>query len=155
MSALVKQICALSVLCGAGIMLAPEGSIKRLMNVLCSVVLMAALVFGIKDLDFEMYSMELAKYRQTESEFLENTEDSYNRLSRSVIEQQYAAYILDKAKSLNMGEARIKVSAQWSTEGLWIPYSFETNSEYCSELAEYIEAELGIPVQRQQWNKNE
>lgn len=136
-------------------MLAPEGSVKKLLNMLCSVVLMSAFIFGVKDLDFQVYSMELAKYQQREAEFLEKNEAAYNRLNRTVIEQHYAAYILDKAQQLNMGDAEVKVSVQWSTEGFWVPYSFETNREYCSELAEYIEAELGIPAQRQQWRKNE
>lgn len=155
MAALVKQICALSVLCGVSLMLAPEGSVKKLLNMLCSVALMSAFIFGVKDLDFQVYSMELAKYQQREAEFLEKNEAAYNRLNRTVIEQHYAAYILDKAQQLNMGDAEVKVSVQWSTEGFWVPYSFETNREYCSELAEYIEAELGIPAQRQQWRKNE
>lgn len=136
-------------------MLAPEGSVKKLLNMLCSVVLMSAFIFGVKDLDFQVYSMELAKYQQREAEFLGKNEAAYNRLNRTVIEQHCAAYILDKAQQLNMGDAEVKVSVQWSTEGFWVPYSFETNREYCSELAEYIEAELGIPAQRQQWRKNE
>ena len=151
----VKQLCALSVICGAVMTLAPDGNVKKLMNVLCSIALISNLLVSIGQFDYQTYSVELARSKQQEKAFLKSGEAVYENLNRSVIEKQYETYIGDKARDLGLAEMSISITAEWGAEGIWVPYSFETNREYCSELSEYIVTELGIPPSRQQWNKNE
>ena len=142
----------MSVLFSAAMSLAPEGSVRKMMNIACTVVLMSNLLSAVKDFDYKNYSLEIAKYKDREKTFLANSEQVNERLNKSFIEQSYSAYILDKAKELNVDVGEIKVTAVWSTEGLWLPDTVQINCGYSQCLSEYIEVELGIGKQRQEWN---
>lgn len=151
MASLVKEVCVLSILFGIVLSLSPEGNVKKITNILCSVILISVLISPIIDFDYKNYSLELTKYRDREREFLQNSIEQNKNINRSVIEQECQTYILDKAQQLNIYDAEPKVTVQWSTEGFWLPYAVEIKHEYCSELAELIEADLGIPQTRQHW----
>lgn len=148
----IREVCVLSVLFSAAMSLAPEGSVRKMMNIACTVVLMSNLLAAIHDFDYKSYSLELAKYKDREKIFLEGSEQANERLNKAVIEQSYSTYILDKAKELNVDVDEIKVTAVWSTEGLWLPDTVQINCGYSQRLSEYIEVELGIRKQRQEWN---
>lgn len=155
-SSCILELCALSLLCGAALSLTPEGSVKRVMNILCSVVLIIALVRPVMELDFSAYALELAKYEQREEEFLKNNQELNDRLNRLVIQEGYETYIRDKAEKLGAGSVDITVGLQWSTEGLWVPYRLEgsctADESTIKQLSGLIETELGIPMDRQCWN---
>ena len=57
----IRQLCALSILCGAALSITPEGAVKRVMSVVCSVVLITAVAQNITRFDFADYSLQLAK----------------------------------------------------------------------------------------------
>ena len=155
----VRQLCILSVLCGAAMSLCPEGSVKNLMNVLCTAVLLLSIAVPLKTADLSVFSVETAKLRQREAELTEKSGEITDSLNRLCIQQQCEAYIKDKAAKLGITVHGAKVRAEWSTEGLWVPYSARI---ICSgeeparrRLGEIMEAELGIPEERQSWEKNE
>lgn len=158
-AAAIRQLCALSILCGVAMSITPEGSVKRIMSIVCSVVLISAAVEPITRIDFDVYSLELAKYSERESQLISRSEDMNDRLNRLVIEAEYESYILDKANKLSISEISADVTAYWSVEGFWVPETVEIICR-CDEqqqrlLADTIEAELGIPAERQQWRCNE
>ena len=128
---------------------------KKTLNLLCSVVLVSIILSALGEFEFEPYSLEIAKYRQREAQLIENASETYESLNRKVIEQQYNAYILDKAAKIGIVDPAAKIKTQWSKEGIWVPYSLEINCEYSPQLSEYIEAELGIPAERQYWKEHE
>ena len=152
----IRQLCLLSVLCGVAMSLAPEGSVKRILSIACSVVLISAVVQPLAGLDLSTYALELAKNSERKAAFLENSADINDRLNRLVIQQECQTYILDKAGEMGLSLSRVTVLAQWNSAGLWVPYSAElTGTENEAEqrrLGAVIEAELGIPEERQQWN---
>ena len=152
MGAIIKSLCAMSLLCGAAVSLAPEGSAKRMMHLVCSVILIALLLSPLKDLDPAIYSRELARVREREAEFLESGAQAGERLQRSVIEEQCEAYIAEKAAALGMEDPGAAVTARWDTEGFWLPHEAVLSCSYEESLARYLEAELGIPEARQQWS---
>ena len=151
MTLLIKQISAVSVLFGLILSLSPEGCVKKMMNVLCSVILINMLAGAVWEFDFETYSFEMAKIKDREEQLYKSSAKMEDKLNRSVIQQQCEAYIVDKAEELGMGETEVNVTARWHSQGLWLPYSVEIKHVYNATLAEYIESELGVTIQMQKW----
>ncbi len=159
MYGVLREICALSILCGVAVSITPEGGAKRVIGILSSAILIIAIITPLKDFDFENYALELARYREQEAELTAKGEEINERLNRLVIEQECQAYIMDKAIEIGFEVKEAKVTLQWSTEGVWVPYSAEISGEATPEerlrLGESIKAGLGIPPERVVWAVNE
>ena len=159
MSGVIREICALSILCGVAMSITPEGGVKRVMGILSSAVLLIAILTPVRQFDFESYALELAKYKNSEAALSARGEDINERLNRLVIEDEYQAYIMDKARKTGIEVKEADVEVQWSTEGVWVPYSAEIISdappEMRGKLTEAIRSELGIPEERVTWNGDE
>ena len=155
----IRQLCMLSVLCGAAMSLCPEGSVRKIMRVLCTAVLMTALLSPLKEMNMSKFALETARLRELEAGMAEKGSEAGERLNRLVIEQQYETYIMDKAADLGLEVTDADVGVQWSSEGFWVPYSAEIacsgSREACGKLKSEIEAELGIPKERQSWSGDE
>ena len=150
MADILRRLCFLSVLFGTALSVSPDGSVKKTMNLLCSVILICVVLTPLSDMDISEYALEMAKCRELEAEALMDNTQLNDRLNRMVIENECEAYIKDKAKLLGI-EADVNVLAQWSTEGLWVPYEIRLNCKENFELSEIIKIELGIPKERQEW----
>lgn len=152
----IRILCALSVLCGAALSLCPEGGVKRVLNIACSAALLCVIIQPISEFDYSVYALELAKNRQQEDALISAGTEFSDSLNRLVIEERYEAYILDKAEKLGLEMSGVSVTAEWSMEGLWVPSSAELrcaeNEALRRELSGILEAELGIPAERQQWS---
>lgn len=152
----IRILCALSVLCGAALSLCPEGGVKRVLNIACSAALLCVIIQPISEFDDSVYALELAKNRQREEALITAGTELSDSLNRLVIEERYEAYILDKAEKLGLEMSGVSVTAEWSMEGLWVPSSAELrcaeNEALRRELSGILEAELGIPAERQQWS---
>ena len=154
MSLYLRQICVLSVFFGLIMLLVPEGSVKRLTTVLCTVILMTLTIEAAKGFDFDSYALALSRYRD-DSAALETQSQLINReLNRSVIEENCEAYIKDKGRMLGTEVQSAEIELQWSMEGLWCPVSVHIYSEREKDasLVSLLEAELGIPGEAIYWN---
>ena len=151
----IRQLCAVSIFCGAAINITPEGGVRRIMQLLCTAALTIAILSPIKEIDFDIYALETARLREAEAAINESAERIDDRLNRAVIEEQCEEYILDKAEELGADVSVVKVQAQWNLDGLWVPYSAEINAPDTggakAALEGVIENELGIPAERQMW----
>ena len=151
----IRQLCAVSIFCGAAINITPEGGVRRIMQLLCTAALTMAILSPIKEIDFDIYALETARLREAEAAINESAERIDDRLNRAVIEEQCEEYILDKAKELGADVSAVKVQAQWNLDGLWVPYSAEINAPDTGSakaaLEGVIQNELGIPAERQMW----
>lgn len=151
----IRQLCAMSLLCGAALTLTPQGGAKRVTEILCTAVLVLTVLSPLKELDIDAYALSNAKYRETEAELFRKGEDAGERLNRLVIEREYESYIMDKGKNLGLTITKVKIQAEWSLDGLWIPYGAEVyvqgNSTAKDELGRILREDLGIPFERQQW----
>ena len=134
----------------------PSGSVKRVVTLVCGLVTVLALVSPVLELDYgglagDLYS--LRQYAARSSQELEKTNDN---LRRSIIEQECAAYILDKAKALGIENISASVKAKWSEDGYWYPVSAEIQADAPEQLRRRlgvsIEAELGIAEDDQIWS---
>ena len=154
----IKTLCVLSVLSGIAQSLCPEGSGRRALGFVCSVVLLAGVQNSLSGLDWDSYALETGQLRAREEAFLEQSELVLRSLDRTVIEKEYGAYILDMARRNGIPLRAVSVQAQWSLDGFWIPLSAELTASVSQEdqalLAGWIEAELGIPQDRQKWRQD-
>lgn len=151
----IRALCAISVLCGVLFRLTPEGATRKAMSFVCSIVILACVVDGIRGLKLDVYAVQLSVNREREQEFLIRAEETRDALDRLVIEREYASYIMDTARMLGIPLQSAEVLAEWSVEGVWAPYSVqlfgspETGDRQL--LMERIQADLGIPMERQEW----
>lgn len=154
----IRELCVLSVFCGAVLSLCPEGGVKRILRVLEVVVLLAVILNGIGRLDLSPNTLELARLQEKEKELLNGTEEMKNRLDRFVIEEEYRSYVQERAETAGVAPTEILIRTRWSTEGFWIPDS----SRICLDgnnarntLSAILSGELGIPPDRQEWVADE
>lgn len=151
-------ICA-SVVCAVCSAIAGEGKIKKSLEFVCAVVIVAALLTPIAGFDFDGYSMTLAKYEAEAKEIADEATEKSDLLNRKYIEEEYAAYILDKAVLKGISPKEVNVTVKWSTDGYWYPTDAEIvlseadMAKDNSGLKNIIEAELGIPIERQVWRE--
>ena len=133
----------------------PEGRCRSVTRLVCGVVMAIALLSPVGKFDFTAYSMSLAAYRDMAAEAAKNAEESENRLSRSIIEEETAAYIWDKAQAAGLAPEEVTVTVKWGDTSCWYPYEVRLRVEAQpgarERLTEILESELGIPRQRQYW----
>lgn len=155
MNSMIRELCALSIFCGAALSIMPEGNVKRVAGILCSSVLIIAVITPIKAFDIESYADILNTYREKESRLAASSEEISERLRRAVIEEEYGAYIMDKAEKLGIEVKEARVEVQWSADGAWLPYSASihanvSKADKCA-LEDKLEAELGLPPSKVKW----
>lgn len=152
----IMQLCALSLFCGAALSILPEGGVKRVAEVVCTASLILAVINPLKSMDISSYALESAKYHELEASLTADAEKAEQRLNRLVIEQEYEAYIMDKALELGLEGLAVSVEVQWSLDGLWMPYSAGLSGIWDQDgkerLSALMTADLGIPYERQRWD---
>ena len=158
MIALIKSWLIGIVCCAVAVAIAdnlmPKGAVKRVSKLLCGIILLIATVKPLIDIDFSTLSRYMVEYNNAAGQYSADLSEVNERLSKVIIEEQSAAYILDKATSLDM-DVTAEVEARRGDGELWYPYEATLSGEYTdaqkNELSELIEAELAIPAQRQNW----
>lgn len=155
MQGLIRELCVLSILCGAALSLAPEGTARKAMQFVCSVVLLACVMGGLGRLDLSQYAVSLSLHREREQQFLLQAEEDRDALNRLVLEREYAAYGIDLARSLGVAVREFRVQVRWDTEGVWVPDAVTIVGSFTPEsrgsLSRRITADLGVPADRQEW----
>ena len=154
----MREICSLSVFCGAVLSICPEGGVKRILRVLESVILLAVVIGHVGELDLSPYRIEAARLRERQQEILQGAEDRADRLDRLVIEEGYRSYIEKRAEAAGLHPKKIQIRARWSKEGLWVPESsciWMLPEESTRELSEILAGDLGITADQQEWIRDE
>ena len=123
---------------------------------LAVVLVAAALLSPVVELDMQALPEAIARYGEAARAVADGAEEEADRLNRTIIERECAAYILDKADALGLSASEASVTARWSEEGFWYPWECRVS---CAEggraaLSRAIEAELGIPPERQSWEES-
>ena len=141
------------VVCSIALMLSPDGRVKNALKILCAVAMCAAIVSPLSELDFDAYSKAMARCKLDAEQYADQGEQYSKNLNRTIIEDECRAYILDKAAQLGLDGLRAEVTARWSDEGFWYPWEARLGGPESgrAELERLIEAELGIPAERQSW----
>ena len=93
------------------------------------------------------YFVEAVEQRQAELEASQKEELA------SLIESEMETYISDKAKSMSL-TLRVQVTAEPDGSGVPVPVRAELTGPRSEELSRWLDAELGLPAERQVWNEN-
>ena len=156
MTGVVRQLCALSIFCGAALCVMPEGGVKRLAGVACTAALLLCLASAVRGMEMKAYSLELSRYRELGAELSARGEEARDRLDRSVIEAEYGTYISDEAVRLGLPPLRVSVTARWELPGLWMPWEVRLggteDAAQRRRLTERLVAELGVAEERIVWD---
>lgn len=133
--------------------LIPEGTIRRIGSFTGGLILMITLMQPLLGCDLQRLELNFAPYQ--EEIRLRGEELEQNRVSElsAIIEQQTAAYILDKAEALGAG-VEVQVQTETGENGMPVPVAARLQGPYSAALAAYMERELGISTERQVWHEN-
>jgi stage III sporulation protein AF len=151
----ILGLCGAALVCALALAVCPKGRVCAVLRVVCGAVMAIALLKPVIGIDFAAYSEALEKYRTEAEAAAGSVRDRKDILSRTIIEDECAAYILDKAAERNVALSAVKVRAVWSEDGFWYPYEATLSGPGAEKgndmLAEIIEADLGVPRDRQVW----
>lgn len=145
------------VICGIALMITPGGRVKKALTVLCGAAMCVAFISPLAGIDLDGYSETLAGFKLEAEAFAAQGESYSKNLNRTIIEDECEAYILDKAENLGVQLDEVEVLAVWSDEGYWYPSEAaikgSLNQAQRERMSAYIEAELGISTDKQQWSE--
>jgi len=151
----ITGVAVTSMISGIALALTPTGKVKKVVELVTGTAVILALIAPVTEFDFSGYSMGLAEYRNNLAAFESGIEEVNNRLSRTIIEEECGAYILDKAQVFGLDISSVRVTVKWGDEGWWYPHEVYIKTKQQTvlpELARVIEADLGIPEVRQYWS---
>ena len=147
-------IIAASILCALAERVMPPGPVKRVGGLTCGLVLLWTILTPVArpDLGAGRAWLEdyLAALEQRETEL----SDQVDQGRKVLIEQEYAAYIVDKAAEWELNcTARVKCRVE---EGLYIPDETMVAGPFSdveqSRLTQMIREDLGVPAERQTYS---
>ena len=119
------------------------------------VMLCGILLRPILSLDREELALALREYHSVASELTGDWEAKENELLRPYIQEKCRAYILDEAQRLGLTNFECFVRLKWRDES-WVPYEItltgNASDQVKKKLGERLDAELGVPAERQFWN---
>lgn len=156
----MRSIAGAALICSAAMALTPKTKVKSALRLICGLLLICAMLSPLVRNGAPELSMNISQYRAQAAALSAGAQENSNELSRTIIEDELEAYILDKAREMGETPGEIKLELRWSSEGFWYPQSAEINGAGLSvtgrnRLENLIEAELGISPERQYWSENE
>ena len=144
---LVSVICtAMAVAVAESI--APPGGMKKIVSLTGEFLLLLVLVQPLEDLRPDAFHLEYDVYRQSVERQRQELEKEQKKELQTLIEQQTAAYISDKARNLGL-DCRVTVCCKVGEEGVPYPDSVTVEGAASEELGAWITQELNIPTERQ------
>ena len=126
-----------------------EATVERCVvgQLVCGLVMALAILAPAADFDLAGGQRWLEDYLAGVGRREDELEEQVNMGMKTIIEERYAAYIVDKAAGLGLSCA-VRVTCEPDGEGLWLPVRAELTGaaapEARAELAALLEAELGL-----------
>ena len=115
-------------------------------------LLLTALLGPLQGMDWGEYALALSEARALSEELSGELEEKNRDLERLYIERECSAYILGEARKLGL-DGSGEVRARWM-DSTFLPWEVRLSLGESPErktLSGRIEAELGIPEERQYW----
>ena len=136
----------------------PENRAKRVVSIACGFVMLLAIISPIKAFDYSGFQRSLSRYRGDATLYSTQLDAVNENIARGIIEEQFAAYILDKSNRHGIEAPSVVVSARLGADGeYWYPETVEITAEATaaqrSALEYDIEAGLGIPPREITWTE--
>lgn len=151
----ILSLTATALFCSVAMAVVPKGRTAGVLRLVCGIALTLALTAPLLKVDPAEYLTEAASFSQMYREITEAAEEQAESRYRGIIEEESAAYIWDKAERCGIVLTSVSVTAEWDpvTEN-WLPNTASvslTAETIPAELSAAIAADLGIPVERQEW----
>lgn len=147
-------ITAAAVIAALADSLTPEGPVKKLGKLAGGLVLLLAVLGPVGKLSGIELSDLTAQYRLQSETYSAALETENDRLIKTIIEEETAAYIQDKAAELGI-VCTAQVTCAADGEGVPVPASVvisgELRAEQMQALREMIGSDLNIPPEEQQY----
>lgn len=151
-------VIAASLICALADALMPPGAVRRVGRLVCGLVLLGAILSPLARLDLSGSQRWLQDYLAS----LENREaelaETVNEQMKVIIEQEYAAYIVDKAAELGL-DCTARVECRLSDDGLYLPVRTEVAGPMTADvqgmLRRIISENLGVPDTEQIYKNEE
>ncbi len=131
----------------------PSGTVKKLGKLTCGLVLMIAVISPLVGVDYEAFSAALTESRAELTGYSAQEAVVLNaQLMKTIIAEQTAAYILDKAIVLG-ADCAVEVTCHVNDQNLPYPAAVTVTGTLTEsqrkELSRSIEADLAIPADMQ------
>ena len=145
-------ITAAAILCALANSLMPEGAVRRVGKLACGLVMLSAILRPLVEVEALSPGDLLDDYQAQAAIQTQELEEERNTALKSIIEQEFAAYIVDKADQLGAA-CTAQVTCQLGEGGVFLPQSAAVQGSFTpqqqEELARILEEELAIPRARQ------
>ena len=152
------SITGASVLCALADGLMPAGPVRRVGRLVCGLVLLAVILAPLAQLDLEGGQRWLEEYHLGLEDRTQELERQVDEQMKTIIEQEYAAYIVDKAAQLG-AECQVEVLCAPEGDGAFLPWQVTVTGDLTSvqreQLTQQIQEDLGVPPERQQYGTKE
>lgn len=152
----------LSVTCGAMLaallqsFLPRGGGTEKAGRLAGGLVLLLAAVQPLIGLNEDMLTLSVTEYRLAESGYTEELEETNRDFLKEIIEEQTEAYISDKAGELGVN-CKVHITYEWGENEIPYPTEVRIRSAMDQEaerrMSRLIEAELGVPADRQVYER--
>lgn len=103
--------------------------------------------------DLDSYTIDFEKWTSIESRAVDAL--NYAEYAKSIIEEEYSAYILTEAKQMSLSLQHAEVQTEQDDNGCWLPVSviYKTDDSIPLAFKQHIAKELGISEERQFTNE--
>ena len=138
--------------------IAPEGGAKKACKLAGGLALLLAAVGPVLKLDDGAVARAAAEYQRSVERRQDALTEQTDLFYQTIIEEETAAYISDKAEALGMNCAA-EVTYYYGPDGEVRPEAVVVRGEFTEDqrvkLSRALEGELGIPAQRQSFERVE
>ncbi len=152
------SVIAVSLLCALADTLMPPGAVKKAGKLICGLVLAAAVLAPAVELDVEEGGRWLEEYFSGTQDREEELKRQVEEARKRIIEQEYAAYIVDKAAQMGVA-CTAQVECRAEGEGLYLPVRAQITGPLAAgqreELSLALERDLGLPREGQSYHSGE
>lgn len=138
--------------------LSPAGNVKKVCRLAGGLALVLAVVSPILSLDEGAMSRALSEYGFHVQRYEEALSEQNDLLYKTIIEENTAAYIVDKAEELGIS-CQTEVTFAYDEDGMPYPWEVTARGTWTQEqrqaLAHMLEEDLGVPPQRQTYEERQ
>ncbi len=159
MQAVLKTLIALSVFGGALLLLCPAGSVRRVMGMLFTAVLITAALSPVHSFDYDLFYLGEARLNSAEAQIILSSARSESLLKKLLLQKNCERWVEEQASEHGLNISSVRVELAQDEWGNWLPYAASVRADGRPEEAErlvgLLRDELGIPPERQEWTLNE
>ena len=154
----LTAVISVSLLCAMAGALMPQGAVKQVGRLVCGLVLLAAILSPLRELDVDAGRRWLDSYLDSTGQWEAALKETVNRQMKTIIEEECAAYIVDKAAELGL-DCTARVECRLSDDGLYLPVRTEVAGPMTADvqgmLRRIISENLGVPDTEQIYKNEE